>query len=177
MRGKKSQDTIIIDQSNHRIEHLLSQPIIFCPWPPSLCPGWNPPDCRGGFCASSLFSILTLMSRARVKKASSTLMLALADVSINLIPYSIASCSPLSLDTKKWQEMKAIMFYARQCSYRGMWGDKIEVLGDAQFTLTTARRLTFEFWLIFTQCWLRGQSRVLWGGKQLDHIQVSYSNT
>ena len=41
----------------------------------------------------------TLMSRAKVKKASSTLMEALADVSMNLIPYSMASCSPLSLDT------------------------------------------------------------------------------
>ena len=41
----------------------------------------------------------TLMSRAKVKKASSTFMEALAEVSMNLIPYSMASCSPLSLDT------------------------------------------------------------------------------
>jgi hypothetical protein len=39
------------------------------------------------------------MSLARVKKASSTLMLALAEVSMNLTPYSIASCSPRSLET------------------------------------------------------------------------------
>ena len=43
--------------------------------------------------------IHTLMSRANVKKASSTLMEALAEVSMNLIPYSIANCSPLSLET------------------------------------------------------------------------------
>src|SRR4051812_4717381 len=40
------------------------------------------------------FSILLLISRARVKKASSTFMLFFADVSRNLIPYSMASCSP-----------------------------------------------------------------------------------
>ena len=45
------------------------------------------------------FSILALISRASVKKASSTLIEALADVSINLIPYSIASSSPRSFET------------------------------------------------------------------------------
>ena len=39
------------------------------------------------------------MSLANVKNASSTFMEALADVSMNLIPYSMASSSPRSLDT------------------------------------------------------------------------------
>ena len=47
------------------------------------------------------------MSRAKVKKASSTLMEALAEVSMNLIPYSMASCSPLSLDTCQLQLRKS----------------------------------------------------------------------
>ena len=44
------------------------------------------------------------MSLASVKKASSTFMEALADVSMNLMPYSTASCSPRSRDTwsQKW---------------------------------------------------------------------------
>lgn len=37
-------------------------------------------------------SDFALMSRARVKKASSTLMFALAEVSRNFVPYSMASC-------------------------------------------------------------------------------------
>ena len=41
------------------------------------------------------------MSLANVKNASSTFMEALADVSMNLIPYSMASSSPRSLDTYK----------------------------------------------------------------------------
>jgi len=45
------------------------------------------------------FSIFALMSLARLKKASSTLMDAFADVSINLIEYSQASSSPRSLET------------------------------------------------------------------------------
>ena len=48
---------------------------------------------------TSRFSILHLMSLANVKNASSTFMEALADVSMNLIPYSMASSSPRSLDT------------------------------------------------------------------------------
>jgi hypothetical protein len=48
---------------------------------------------------TSRFSILHLISRANVKNASSTLMEALADVSMNLIPYSIASSSPRSFET------------------------------------------------------------------------------
>lgn len=45
------------------------------------------------------FSIFALISLARVKKASSTLMLALAEVSTNLMPYSTASFSPRSFVT------------------------------------------------------------------------------
>lgn len=45
------------------------------------------------------FSILDLMSLARVKNASSTFVLALADVSMNLMPYSTANCSPRSFVT------------------------------------------------------------------------------
>ena len=48
---------------------------------------------------TSRFSILHFMSRARVKNASSTLMEAFADVSINFMPYSMANSSPRSLDT------------------------------------------------------------------------------
>ena len=44
------------------------------------------------------------MSLARVKKASSTFIDALALVSRNFIPYSTANCSPLSLDTWQWQQ-------------------------------------------------------------------------
>ena len=94
-----NQNTVSAALTNHRIEHLLSQAMMFLPRPPSSRPGWKPPVGRGGFCASNLFSMLTLMSLARVKNASSTLMLALAEVSMNFIPYSIASCSPLSFDT------------------------------------------------------------------------------
>ena len=48
---------------------------------------------------TTFFSIFILMSLASVKKASSTLMDALAEVSTNLMPYSMANCSPLSLET------------------------------------------------------------------------------
>lgn len=50
------------------------------------------------------FSILLLISLASVKKASSTLILAFADVSINLIPYSTANCSPRSFVTYQEQQ-------------------------------------------------------------------------
>ena len=50
---------------------------------------------------TSRFSILHFMSRASVKNASSTLMEAFAEVSMNFMPYSIASSSPRSLDTWK----------------------------------------------------------------------------
>lgn len=50
---------------------------------------------------TNFFSTFDLMSLANVKKACSTLTDAFADVSINLIPYSTASCSPLSFDTFK----------------------------------------------------------------------------
>merc|ERR1719245_1637304 len=73
--------------------------MMFLPRPPSSWPGLNPPEGRGGFCASNLFSMLTLMSLAKVKNASSTFILALAEVSMNFIPYSIANCSPRSLET------------------------------------------------------------------------------
>ena len=103
--------------ANHRMEHLLSQLIMFLPRPPSSRPGWKPPfPGRGGFCASSLFSMLTLMSRASVKKASSTLMLALAEVSMNLIPYSMASCSPRSFETCKCEEYKSVNLYTVRAS-------------------------------------------------------------
>ena len=48
---------------------------------------------------TSRFSILHFMSRASVKNASSTLMEAFAEVSMNFMPYSIASSSPRSLET------------------------------------------------------------------------------
>lgn len=56
------------------------------------------------------FSILALISLASVKKASSTFMLDLADVSINLIPYSTASCWPRSLETYKVFEFDKLTF-------------------------------------------------------------------
>ena len=106
--------TILVDNeagvATHRMEHLLSQLMMFLPRPPSSRPGWKPPfPGRGGFCASSRFSILTLMSRASVKNASSTLILALAEVSMNFIPYSIASCSPLSFETCKCSSTKQLI--------------------------------------------------------------------
>ena len=52
------------------------------------------------------FSILDLISRAKVKNASSTFIDAFAEVSKNLIPYSIANCSPLSLET--WNPIQEI---------------------------------------------------------------------
>ena len=55
---------------------------------------------------TSRFSILHFMSRASVKNASSTLMEAFAEVSMNFMPYSIASSSPRSLDT--WKQKKKI---------------------------------------------------------------------
>lgn len=48
---------------------------------------------------TSFFSVFDLISRASIKKASSTLIDAFALVSINLIPYSMANCSPRSLET------------------------------------------------------------------------------
>ena len=53
----------------------------------------------GEYQLTSFFSIFVLISLASVKNASSTWIEALALVSMNLIPYSIASCSPLSLVT------------------------------------------------------------------------------
>ena len=47
---------------------------------------------------TSFLSILALMSRAKVKKASSTLILFLALVSTNLIPCSTASCQTRNSD-------------------------------------------------------------------------------
>ena len=85
--------------TNHSIVQRPSHAMMFLPRPPSSWPGLNPPEGRGGFCASNLFSMLTLMSLAKVKNASSTFILALAEVSMNFIPYSIASCSPRSLET------------------------------------------------------------------------------
>jgi len=41
-------------------------------------------------------------------KAFSTLIDALADVSMNRIPYSNASCSPLSFDTYNKNELKEV---------------------------------------------------------------------
>lgn len=50
---------------------------------------------------TNFFSVFVFISLARVWKASSTLTLVLAEVSINLIPYSTANCSPRSFETYK----------------------------------------------------------------------------
>ena len=88
-------------QSNEQLQ--LLKKLFFCvPVPPTFTrPALeDDPPARISFC-----SILLLMSRASVKNASSMLRFAFAEVSRNFVPYSIASCSPRSLDTSRRSSM------------------------------------------------------------------------
>jgi hypothetical protein len=94
------------------------------------------------------------MSLARVKKASSTLMLALAEVSMNLIPYSMASCSPRSFDT--WRDQK---FHLLQASRSFLLFYSI-MLKDIVFTQKAVKSLHLIF-LLADECW-KLLTGVLW---------------